>query len=118
MRSALRPGWLLLLSAFGCAFGTGTLEEVDPAAIPERPTYAEHIQPMMDFYCAACHDPEGQVGAIEGLDVTSYEAVVDDFDEIAESVFEEHSMPPAGARQLSSLDEAILERWAAQEFPP
>lgn len=111
--------WLLCaLLLGGCAFGDASLAEVDPGTLPARPTYAEHIRPMMDFYCAACHDPDGQIGAQEGIDLTRYDDIVDEFEEIAEQVFEERTMPPGGARRLSARDEEILARWAEQGFAP
>jgi uncharacterized membrane protein len=108
---------ILLLSGLSlgaCSFGTENIEVVDPAAIPAEPTYSEHIKPLMEFYCVACHDPEGQVGAVGGIDLTTYEAVSADYDDIREAVFDKRYMPPGGGRRLSAEDEATLARWDAQ----
>jgi mono/diheme cytochrome c family protein len=107
---------LVCLALSACNFGAANIEEVDPEAIPLEPTYSAHIQPIMEFYCVACHDPEGQAGAAQDVDLTSYEAVVNDYDDIAEALFDKRYMPPGGARRLSSEDEATLARWATQGF--
>lgn len=126
----------LLLGLIGCGFGTQTLEEVDPDAIPANPTYSEHVAPILDFYCVACHDPNGQVGALgddkrkdsfygledddggeDGIDLTNFAAVVDEFDDIEGTILL-REMPPGGARRLTAREEAILSRWADQGFAP
>jgi mono/diheme cytochrome c family protein len=107
---------LLLVELFfgACSFGTENIESVDPDAIPAAPTYSEHIKPLMEFYCVACHDPEGQVGEAGGIDLTTYELVSGDYDDIREAIFDKRYMPPGGGRRLSAEDEATLARWDAQ----
>lgn len=107
---------LALLALGACAFGDRSVEQVDLEAVPAEPTYTEHIAPLMEFYCVTCHDPAGQVGEAYGVDLTSYDAVVDDFDDIDEALFDKRYMPPGGARRLSSVEEATIARWAAQGF--
>jgi hypothetical protein len=124
---------LVALAGTACGFGTLSLEEVDPDAIPPNPTYSQDIAPMMDYYCVACHDAKGQIGAQgddkrkaatpygddggEGIDLTSFEGVVGEFEEVEETILE-RSMPPGAARRLTARDEAILFRWAEQGFAP
>jgi hypothetical protein len=96
----------------GCFSGEFLIGEIDPESIPEVPTYSEHVKPIMEYYCVACHYPGG-----EEPDLSTYEAVLDDFEETAEEVFESRSMPPGASRRLSPREETILARWAALEFP-
>jgi hypothetical protein len=112
MRAFLLLSTLLL----ACPAGNLTLEELDPAAIPAEPTYTEHVQPILDYYCSACHDQNGQVGDIEGIDTTNYDDVVDEFDDIEDSI-QDRFMPPANARQLTPREIAILGRWKDSNFP-
>jgi hypothetical protein len=133
------------------------LGEVDPETIPEVPTYEEHIKPLMEYYCVACHYPGSQGKAARDLagldeagaprafapgefdeegdafardrdayglinegidpDLSSYEAVTAEFEEVAEEIFEDRTMPPGASRRLNAREELILSRWAALGFP-
>jgi hypothetical protein len=104
--------WLCPLLLGACSIG----EKVDPALIPERPTYAEDIAPILDSYCTACHDADGPLGAIDGVDLSSYDEVVAEFREVELEVGAD-SMPPSG-KGLTGLEKATLERWSKQGFPP
>jgi hypothetical protein len=113
--------WLCPLLLGACSIG----EKVDPALIPERPTYAEDIAPILDSYCTACHDADGPLGAIDGVDLSSYDEVVAEFREVELEVGADSmpprvgadSMPPSG-KGLTGLEKATLERWSKQGFPP
>jgi hypothetical protein len=103
---------ILLPLLFGACAG----EDFDPALIPERPTYAENIAPIMSAHCTACHDADGELGAIDGVDLSSYDEVVAEFREVELEVGAD-SMPPSG-KGLTGLEKATLERWSKQGFPP
>jgi uncharacterized membrane protein len=123
-----------------CFSGERLLGEVDPESIPETPTYTEHIRPIMEYYCVACHYPganprslqeefvqrgvlteeEGRrfiLSSGEDPDLSTYEAIVEAFEEVAEEIFESQSMPPGASRRLTPREETILARWAAKGFP-
>jgi hypothetical protein len=127
----------------GCFFGDRLLGEVDPESIPETPTYTEHIRPIVEYYCVACHYPGNKLRLLqkeegpsvqqdalteeedssfilnsgEEPDLSTYEAVVEAFEEVAEEIFEAQSMPPGASRRLTPREETILARWAAKGFP-
>lgn len=103
-----------LVLSVGVACGDQTLEEVDPSAAPERPTYTEHVAPLMETYCTACHAPDAQPGEAEGYGFETCEKVKRHWDDLVESTFEEQSMPPGGALRVTSSHRLTLERWWAQ----
>ena len=98
----------LTLAASGA--GDAALEEVDPAAAPESPTYAEHIAPIMEDYCTACHsaDSSGEGG---GVRYDTCRDVVRNWRALERTAFDEKTMPPPTAYTLSSADVLTLKRW-------
>lgn len=50
-------------------------------------------------------------------DLSTYELLLEDFEEVAEEMFEDRTMPPGASRRLTAREEAILTRWAAIGFP-
>ena len=104
----MRCPTLICLTAFvvGCGFGDASLDEVDPAAAPESPTYADHIAPIMEDYCTACHGGEGR-----GVRYDDCAQVVRNWRGLRSTALEGRSMPPPTAYSLSSADRLTLERW-------
>ncbi len=99
----------LLLPA-GCGLGDRDLEAVDPAAAPLHPTYAEHIAPLMETYCTACHAAgEGGEGGEIRYDGCSW--VVRNWGGLRSTALDGRSMPPPTAWVLTSADRLTLERW-------
>jgi uncharacterized membrane protein len=99
---------LLALLVSACGFGTQSIEDLDPDAIPQVPVYETDVAPIVEYYCIACH--QGQLAADDV--VLSVEADVLAFcDLIAEQVFLTREMPPGAARRLTPTEEAILQRW-------
>ncbi|MCA9666059.1 MAG: hypothetical protein KC503_10740 [Myxococcales bacterium] len=116
-----RSRWLLVSSLAlsllaGC--GAADLADIDPQAIPEQPTYAELVGPMMHFYCSGCHAPKTQLGPnLAGYDYSSYSGTVAGFSGIEETVFERGDMPPGGATKLSLVEMETLRKWQQLGFP-
>ncbi|MCB9528692.1 MAG: hypothetical protein R3F65_20355 [bacterium] len=106
---ALAAAWLI-----GCGDGDLTLEEADPAAAPAAPTWTDHVAPIIELHCVACHDPDGLTGAAEGVAYDTCEATRRNWRELEETVFEEGEMPPGGAMRLRAYEELILRRWHEQ----
>lgn len=109
----LACAWL----AAGCAQGDKTLEEVDPASLPQTVTWEQHIDPLLDRYCASCHSDEASVGRLEGYEYGLFEGSVCGYEGVEETLFEEGNMPPGGAPRPDGRQMALLRRWASQGFP-
>jgi uncharacterized membrane protein len=104
----MRYRWLLALFVSACGFGTQSIEELDPDAIPQVPVYNADVAPIVEYYCIACH--QGKFAADDVI--LSEEADVLAFcDLIAEQVFLSRDMPPGAARRLAPSEEVILKRW-------
>jgi hypothetical protein len=97
----------------GCAFGTGTPGEVDPANLPAVVTWDAHIHPMMVRYCIGCH---GATFQGDDLDLRDYLDVRCEYGEVREEVAG-GEMPPAPAKQPDAWDRAMLAQWQADGFP-
>lgn len=97
------------LGLIGC--GDQTLEEVDPGAAPMTPTYSVHIAAIMKRRCTTCHSEEALIGEYEGYGYGTCAKVIDNWDGIEETVFEENSMPPGGADRVESWERLTLQRW-------
>lgn len=104
----------LSLLAGACGAGEGTLEEIDPGSAPARPTYSEHIAPIMEEYCTACHAPDAQPGEAEGYGYETCAKVKRYWGGVILTVFKEDSMPPGGAQRVPEADRLALMRWYAQ----
>lgn len=113
MRDLLLP-LLLSAAASGCAMGSGDLVDVDPGAAPERPTWTEHVEPVVTHYCAACHSRDAQPGAQEGVAYDSCQETKREWGDLREEVFEKSSMPPGGAERLRPWELMMLARWWEQ----
>lgn len=102
----------LLAALPACGAGDGTLEEVDPGAAPAEPTYEEHIAPIMEDYCTACHgkDAGGEGGEVR---YDTCQDVLRNWGQLARTAFEDKSMPPPTAYTLPSADVLTLKRWKA-----
>jgi hypothetical protein len=106
-RRAVHLGLVVLT---GCGIGDADLVDVDPAAAPLHPTYAEHIAPLMETYCTACHAAgEGGEGGEVRYDDCRW--VVRNWGGLRSTALEGRSMPPPTAWVLSSADRLTLERW-------
>ena len=107
--------WILFWT--GCVSGDGLLEDIDPEAAPAAPTYSEHVAPLMDFYCTACHAPDVLPGEQEGYGYDTCEKVRDNWEGLVDTAFIAKNMPPGGAVRVSSADRLTLERWHARGAP-
>lgn len=112
MKLLLLPCSLLL--TLSC--GGEPIEAVDPETIPETVTWTGEVQPMLDRYCQGCHTAETVAGGAGEIDFGSYRVAVCEWEELAEVVLEERSMPPGGASRLTARDIAILRSWRDDGF--
>ncbi len=106
--------WGLLGLMTACGGGEGLLEEVDPEAAPANPTYAEHVAPIMDRYCVACHSEDAQPGEVDGFGYETCRKVRQNWGSVVWTVFETKTMPPGGAQRVTSVDQLTLQRWYEQ----
>ena len=97
--------------------------DVSEAVVPENPTYYEHVKPILELHCTACHS-EGQIAGDILLD--SYEVVESVANDIAFNASvgymppwmpSELSLPMQHDRSLSDTEIATLIAWS-DEFAP
>ncbi len=100
----------------GCGLGDEALEDVDPGAVPQRVTYEAHVQPRLEYYCVACHNPHGSLGNAGGWNLSSYRLVKASFASLEQAALVKQIMPPGGARRLTAEDAAILRQWKRGGF--
>lgn len=91
--------------------------------VPEAPTFAEHVAPLVYEHCTPCHRAEGSAP----FSFESYDDVRDHATQIAE-VTASRFMPPwlpvpghgrfVGARVLDDVARGTLARWVEQGSPP
>ena len=108
---------MVLAAAGGCAQGDGTLEEVDPASLPEVVTWVDHIEPILDRYCATCHSDAADVGRLSGYDYGTYLGSACQFGGVVNTFLEGGSMPPGAAPRPDGRQSALLRQWRAQGYP-
>lgn len=97
-----------------CGIGDQSLEEVDPNAAVERPTWTADVRPILQWHCAGCHAPDAQPGSVAGYAYHSCQAARRSYDGVEDTVFEDETMPPGGAPRLAAWEKLTLRRWAAQ----
>lgn len=111
----------LVLISLGCpGFGdeVGALEEV-----PERPTWDEHVGPIMDRYCNECHGVPAQQSApgFFRLDQCEDGDILGAESQAARSAlraFTIKDMPPASyAPQPSQIEREVLQQWVDTGSP-
>jgi len=113
----MRPRVFLMgfaLLASGCAFGDAPLEEVDPEAAPAQPTWSEHVAPILDFYCNACHSPDALLGELGGFGYDTCAKAKRGWGPLWQTAAEDRTMPPGGAQRILPWELLTLERWRAQ----
>jgi hypothetical protein len=114
MWRAILPWSLLGALCLGCDLGDQPLSEVDPEAAPAEPTWSEHVQPLMEIYCTACHAPDAQTGESEGYGFETCAKTKRYWGPLYQSTFVVRDMPPGGAPRPLSWELLTLERWHAQ----
>jgi mono/diheme cytochrome c family protein len=128
----MRPGTLLpalllagLFILFGslsaCSSGDETLASVEPASVPEFPTY-DQVYTIIDRNCIPCHSDEkprqGGLGLQEDdedddgddPEYDSCQAIVEGYREILR-VTSEETMPPGAWPRLSEREKLLLRNW-------
>jgi len=135
MRRFAMSSAALVVGLFGCgrpatpADDAGTQPRTTPVAqadpeptVPERPTFAEHVAPIIYAECTPCHRAEGSAP----LPFEGFDDVRDHATQIAE-VTASGFMPPwlpeaghgefRGVRRLGSVARDTLARWVEQGAP-
>ena len=121
----MRSRRLLLLCALApsCNFAAE-----DVATVPDKPTFAAHVQPILADHCVLCHSDKPSRGAPTyfRLDVYDSTTTVPSIRGAKAMRFtigqqiESNSMPPAAAwgDGLGDNARATVLRWIAQDGPP
>jgi len=97
--------------------------DVSDAVVPDNPTYYEHVKPLLELHCTACHS-EGQIAGDIAID--TLEKAVAGANDIAYSVSigymppwmpSELSLPIQHDRSLTDTEIATIIAWA-DNFAP
>ena len=105
---------ILLFALGGCAAGSGPLAEVDPAALPETPTWTSHARGILDLYCAGCHAEDAQPGALEGYDYSDCARAKRGVGGTYQAAFRSRIMPPPTGFPMPTAARETLQRWYDQ----
>jgi len=102
--------------------GDCPIAKPEPIADSSPVTYAEHVAPLLNQHCVACHRPNGG----GPFSLTNYNRATANAAMLAE-VVSEGRMPPWYAHaahspfrdepQMSAADRTLLARWVAQGMP-
>ena len=104
----------LLLGTLACGVGETAYEDfvnIDSEGLPATATWADHVQPRLNYYCTGCHDPDSSAGALANLDLTNQQAACG-LRGLIVDVIVDQSMPPGDMQKMSPRDLAIFVRWA------
>src|SRR5688572_22718628 len=95
---------------------------VATAVVPDAPTFAQHVAPIVYAECAPCHHDGGPAP----FAFTGYEGVREHAQQIAE-ITRDGVMPPwlpvaghgefVGERRLSTIEKETLAKWVEQGAP-
>jgi len=99
----------------GC--GEDNFGVVDPAVLPAVVSFEKHIAPRMNYYCVGCHNQNGQLGNAGGWNLEGYWRTRLSIESIEKVSFEDKSMPPGGARRMTSWDAALFRKWREEDYP-
>ena len=117
---------LLVSLVVACGSGGGTLEDVDPNAVPLDPDF-QLIVNIMDRACVPCHqeganddgpDSMGDTAPSRSArgfstypDLETCQSIVDHQEDIVDRALRENDMPPGAWPRLSSEERLIILRW-------
>lgn len=97
--------------------------DVSEAVVPENPTYYEHVKPILELHCVACHS-EGQIAG--DIPLTTFEDAESGASDIAFNVSigymppwmpSQLSLPMHPDRSMTDTEIATLMAWS-DEFAP
>ena len=91
--------------------GSGTINEIDPGALPATVTYEAHLKPLLAKHCTECHSSDGRFGIQDGYDYGTYALSVAYYAALKQAAIDEKSMPPGTKERLSSLEAALVLKW-------
>lgn len=109
-----------------CGSGGGSLEDVDPNAVPLDPDF-QLIVNIMDRACVPCHEegsndegPDDSSGGNASFgtsafqtypDLETCQSIVDHTADIVDRALNKNDMPPGAWPRLSSEERLIILRW-------
>lgn len=124
--AAVLGGWYLLRDDRGetsnDSQNAGANEEADEPPIPDQPTFAEHIAPLIYGECVVCHRP-GQVAPFELLTYEDAKSRGRQLVEVTQSRYMPPFLPDAtktafqNERHLSDRQLELLKRWVELDCP-
>jgi hypothetical protein len=102
---------------WGCVnIGSSTYDQIEPGDIPEQVTYAEHVAPIVEFRCGACHFPGGSVTEEAPLYGTYESVAPPNWRAFKRTTITDMTMPPGGKERTTPRENAILVRWESEGF--
>ncbi len=113
---------LFVIPICGCP-ELGSQERTITAEIPEEPTWADHVKPVLDLYCNECHSAPPQqlapanfrldvcesIGMVPGAKLFAGRIIFRTVDQLPSP------MPPASYSEIpTAADRELLQRWVDQ----
>ena len=108
---------IFLAVAAGCGSGDLTLDEADPNAVAQRPSW-DQVNAIFQRQCVPCHTGDGDAedlrygpagGAEPGLE--SCDAIIENFRLCYDRIFVTNDMPPGAWPRLTSEEKLTIQRW-------
>ena len=101
-----------------CKSSKSTASSTTPVTVPDKPSYAVHIKPIVDAACGTkCHSPAKKA---DGLDLSYFEGVKDACEKhkLLGSIKHESGVKPMPrmAPQLSAQAIATIEKWINEGY--
>ena len=111
----------LLASAFlACGSGELTLDQVDPNAVPQNPSF-DQVNAIIQRNCVSCHDGDSDSGSggLFGVkpNLQTCESIIKNIDRIDKQVLDKNAMPPGAWPRLTSEEKLIIQRWIDDGAP-
>jgi uncharacterized membrane protein len=123
---------VFLVVLAGCGSGDLTLEQADPNAVAQAPSW-ESVNAIFQRQCVPCHTDDSaaedlRYGPDAGANVTAggtspgletCEAIIENFPECYQRIFVTNDMPPGAWPRLTSEEKLTIQRWfdAGEDAP-
>jgi uncharacterized membrane protein len=109
--AALTFAAVLAIALAGCSSGDRTLNDVDPQAVTDAPTF-DQVNAIIHNNCATCHENGGE----DYSPLTTCTDIVALRGDILDRI-QDNTMPPGVLPRISSADKLLIQRWVENGAP-